>query len=134
MIPQPADGDAAGPFSRQFLDKQYHGPLSAVSRGQMMAFQSATAGSAGYVALELVTSAFDGRRGGFVLQHEGLMTRGTSTHLHVSVVPDSGTDELSGLAGELEIVFAEDGHRYVLRHTLGGRQRRSVGGGLPTTP
>ena len=118
MIPQPADGEAAGPFGRMLLDKQYHGALTAVSHGQMMAFQSATEGSAGYVAMEQVTGTLDGRHGSFVLQHEGLMTRGTPTRLHVTVVPDSGTDELAGLAGELDIIFAPDGHRYELRYTL----------------
>ena len=118
MIPQPADGEAAGPFGRMLLDKQYHGALTAVSHGQMMAFQSATEGSAGYVAMEQVTGTLDGRRGSFVLQHEGLMTRGTPTRLHVTVVPDSGTDELAGLAGELDIIFAPDGHRYELSYTL----------------
>jgi hypothetical protein len=118
MIPQPADAPEAGPFGRLVLDKQYHGALEAVSCGQMMAFRSAVEGSAGYVALEQVTGTLDGRQGSFVLQHDGLMARGTPQRLTVTIVPDSGTGELAGIAGELEIIFGPEGHRYVLEYGL----------------
>ena len=61
---------------------------------------AAIEGSAGYEAIERVTGSLEGRKGSFVLQHFGLMTRGVS-ELTVTVVPDSGTGELEGLSGTM---------------------------------
>ena len=76
IIPQPADDPSAGPFSRLYLDKQFHGDLDATSKGQMLAAGTAVEGSAAYVALEVVTGTLAGRRGSFVLQHTGTMNKG----------------------------------------------------------
>src|SRR5580765_7686675 len=76
VIPQPADDSAGGPFGRLFLDKQFHGDLEATSKGQMLGAGTAVEGSAGYVALELVTGTLNGRHGSFILQHSGSMTKG----------------------------------------------------------
>jgi hypothetical protein len=46
------------------------------------------------------------------------MTRG-APQLLVTVVPDSGTDQLAGLAGRMEIVIASGTHSYDFRYTLG---------------
>lgn len=117
VIPQPADDAAGGPFSRLFLDKQFRGALEGTSKGQMVAFRSAVEGSAGYVALELVSGTLDGRQGTFVLQHNGLMRR-TVPSLTVTVVPDSGTDELTGLAGTFTIILEGKNHSYDFEYTL----------------
>ena len=45
------------------------------------------------------------------------MTRGTP-QLSVTVVPDSGTGELVGLAGKLEIVIADGKHSYEFDYTV----------------
>jgi hypothetical protein len=122
VTPQPADDPAAGPFGRMFLDKKYHGDLDATANGQMLAAGTAVKGSAGYVALELVNGTLHGRRGSFMLQHSGSMTKGAVTGLSVTVVPDSGTEELSGLAGTLQITIAPDGkHTYEFEYRLDGR-------------
>jgi len=76
------------------------------------------AGSAAYVAIEKVTGVLGGRRGTFVLAHRGTMTRGEGA-LEVTVVPDSGTDELTGLAGTLAITIRDGKHFYDLDYTLG---------------
>src|ERR1700716_3122251 len=65
VIPQAPDDAAGGPFSRLFLDKQFHGDLEATSKGQMLAAGTAVDGSAGYVALEIVSGTLNGRRGTF---------------------------------------------------------------------
>ena len=75
---------------------------AAASRGEMIAFRSATAGSAGYVAMETVRGRLDGRDGSFVLQHSSTMNRGQPTQ-SITVVPDSGTGALAGLAGRMTI-------------------------------
>ncbi len=121
IIPQPADDAAAGPFSRLFLDKQFHGDLDGTSKGQMLGAGTAVEGSAAYVALELVAGTLGGRRGSFILQHTGTMKKGAPT-LIVTVVPDSGTDQLVGLAGRMTIVIEGGKHFYDFEYTLGGAQ------------
>jgi hypothetical protein len=120
VMPQPADDRAGGPFSRLFLDKQFHGDLAGTSKGQMMAAGTAVEGSAGYVALEIVTGTLNGRRGGFILQHAGSMRKGVQTMLTVTVVPDSGTDQLTGLAGKMTIIIEGKNHSYDFEYTLVG--------------
>lgn len=122
MSPQPADKDEqeGGAVGRMLLDKQFHGDLEATSRGQMLAVRTAVEGSAGYVALEEVTGTLRGRSGTFVLQHSGLMTRGVP-ELSITVVPDSGTGQLEGLAGKMNINVAGGAHSYEFEYTLGER-------------
>jgi hypothetical protein len=77
-------------------------------------------GSAGYVAIERVSATLHGRRGTFALQHSGTMTRG-APQLTITVVPDSGTGDLAGLAGTMAITIAPDGkHSYDLEYTIAG--------------
>jgi hypothetical protein len=115
LVPQDDKIDPS--LSRMTIDKHFHGTLEATSKGQMLAAGTTVKGSAGYVAIELVTGTLGGRTGTFVLQHSGTMNRGTPT-LSVSVVPDSGTGELSGLTGTINIVIAEGKHSYDFEYTL----------------
>ena len=118
MIPQPAeDGVGDASIGRMALDKQYHGDLVATGKGQMLATRTAVEGSAGYVALERVSGTLHGRSGSFALQHSGIMTRGTP-QLIITVVPDSGDDELQGLAGTLAITITGGQHFYDFEYTL----------------
>ena len=103
---------------RMSIDKQFHGDLEATSKGQMlMASSSSVQGSAGYVAIEKVTGTLGGRRGSFYLQHSGTMTRGAGD-LTITVIPDSGTDELTGLMGRMNIIITEGKHSYDFEYTL----------------
>lgn len=99
------------------LDKEFRGDLVATSKGEMLSAGTNVKGSAGYVAIERVIGTLHGRRGSFVLQHSGTMTRG-APQLSVSVVPDSGTDELVGLAGTMAIIIADGKHSYEFSYTL----------------
>ena len=100
------------------LDKRFHGDLVATSRGQMLTAGTDVKASGAYVAVERVTGALNGRQGTFLLHHRGLMTRGTPD-LSISVVPDSGTGELTGLTGTMEIVIAPGGkHSYDFEYAL----------------
>jgi Protein of unknown function (DUF3224) len=112
--PEPEPGAT---LARMSLDKTFSGDLSGVGRGEMLTAMTPTAGSAGYVALERVTGALQGRKGSFVFQHAGIMNRG-QPQLSVTVVPDSGTDELAGLAGRFSIDHTDGLHRYVFDYTL----------------
>jgi hypothetical protein len=120
LTPQ-ADEDISDPtIGRMSLDKQFHGDLQADSRGQMLAVHGDAKGSAGYVAMERVIGSLHGRNGSFALQHSGTMTRG-EPQLVITVVPDSGTGELLGLAGTLMIDIVDGKHFYTFDYTLGAR-------------
>lgn len=117
LTPQAAaPGIEAAKLGRQTLDKQFHGDLNARSLGEMLAAGTEVKGSAGYVAIERVTGTLMGKRGSFVLMHMGVMNRG-QTQLTVQVVPDSGTDELTGLTGQMGIQI-DNGHRYTFDFSL----------------
>lgn len=116
LVPQTDDGADSG-LGRMTIDKQFHGDLDGTSKGQMLSAMGGVKGSAGYVAMERVTGTLKGRSGSFVLQHSGTMTRG-EPQLLVSVVPDSGTGELIGLAGTLTIKIADGKHSYEFEYTL----------------
>ena len=118
LSPQGEDDQAEGTtLGRMSLDKQYHGDLEATSKGQMLGAHTAVKGSAGYVALERVRGTLQGRGGTFMLQHSGTMTRG-EMQLTITVVPDSGTEQLVGLAGSMSITIADGKHSYELDYTL----------------
>jgi hypothetical protein len=119
LAPQPSDEATGGAaIGRMALDKRFHGDLDATSKGQMLAHRTSVNGSAGYVAMEIVSGTLHGRTGTFVLQHSGTMNRGAQ-HLALAVVPDSGTGELEGLAGTMGIVIEEGGkHFYSFHYTV----------------
>jgi hypothetical protein len=118
LTPQPPAWDHQGaPLGRMSMEKQFHGDLEATSKGEMLSAGTGVKGSAGYVAIERVSGSLHGKSGTFVLQHSGVMTRG-APGLTVSVVPDSGTGELAGLAGTMAIIIADGKHTYDLTYTL----------------
>ena len=114
VTPQKPDTQIAraANLGRLTIDKRFHGELEAISKGEMLATQTEVKGSAAYVALERVTGTLKGRYGSFVLQHSATMNRGKPAS-SVTVVPDSGTGELTGLTGKMNILIAPDGaHSY----------------------
>jgi hypothetical protein len=116
---QKADSKAAesANLGRMSIEKQFHGDLAGTSAGEMLSAGMEVKGSAGYVAMERVNGTLDGRTGTFVLQHSGTMTRG-EPQLSITVVPDSGTEELVGIAGKLTIKIVEKKHFYEFEYTL----------------
>jgi Protein of unknown function (DUF3224) len=104
-------------LGRMSIDKQFHGPLEAASKGQMLSSGTAVKGSAGYVAIEHVTGTLNGLKGSFTLQHSGTMARGEPS-LTLTVIPDSGTGELTGLKGKMAIKFDGPKHLYEFEYTL----------------
>jgi len=114
--PQAAD-DKGAVIGRFLLDKQFHGDLVGTSKGEMLGMGTAVSGSAGYVAMEQVTGTLNGRTGTFALQHSGTMTRG-AFQLNVTVVPDSGTGELVGLSGKMDIKITDGKHFYEFDYSI----------------
>jgi hypothetical protein len=118
LHPQPlSDPGADATLGRLSIDKQFHGDLKGSSKGEMLSAGTAVKGSAGYVAIERVTGTLDNRPGSFVLQHSGTMTRGEPA-LSVTVVPDSGTGQLTGLTGRMAIKIDGGVHSYEFDYTL----------------
>jgi hypothetical protein len=102
---EPEDPAVESRLGRLTIAKQFAGDLVGTSSGQMLSADTAVNGSAASVAPE------------FVLQHSETLRRGTP-RLRITVVPDSGTDELVGLAGERKIAVAAGQHTYDFTYTL----------------
>jgi len=111
------DAEADALLGRRAIDKQFSGDLEGTSKGEMLSAGTAVQGSAGYVAIEKVTGTLQGRAGTFVLQHSGTMTRG-APQLVITVVPDSGTGELTGLSGTMAIDIVDGKHYYEFAYSL----------------
>jgi hypothetical protein len=118
ISPQPPQDNVGDPtVGRMSIDKQFHGDLEATSKGQMLTAMTDVKDSAGYVAIERVNGTLKGRSGTFALQHSATMTRG-EPQLVITVVPDSGTGQLVGLAGKMTITIADGKHSYGFDYTL----------------
>ena len=105
--------------ARMTIKKTFTGQLAGESHGEMMSIMTATPGSAGYVAMEIVTGSLAGKKGTFALQHFGLMDKGQDS-LILKVIPDSGTDELTGLRGDMSINIKDGMHYYHFEYQLEG--------------
>jgi len=116
--PDKADGITLARYSGQ---KQYHGDLDGTAITIMLTAGTDVKGSAGYVAMERVTGSLKGRSGSFVLQHSATMTRG-EPQLSITVVPDSGTGQLVGITGKMNIIIAAGKHSYEFDYTLPAAQ------------
>jgi hypothetical protein len=112
-----SDTTEGSPLARMSIDKQLHGDLEATSKGEMLAAGTPVKGSAGYVAIERVTGTLHGRNGSFVLQHSATMNRG-APQLSITVVPDSGTGDLTGLTGTMSITITNGNHYYEFDYAL----------------
>jgi hypothetical protein len=119
LKPLPADEKVEGlTVGRMAVDKQFKGDLEGTSKGEMMTAETSVEGSAGYVAIERVDGTLRGRKGTFVLLHQGTMKQGGDFKLTITVVPDSGTGQLVGLTGTMAIVITAGKHSYEFDYTL----------------
>ena len=117
MTPADAEVTEAGlGLSRYTLAKAFVGGITGTGTGQMLA-GGVSAETATYVALERVVGTLDGREGAFLLAHRGDMSpEGFS--LSITVVPNSGTGELTGLTGDFALTIAGGVHSYDLTYRL----------------
>ncbi len=123
--PLDVDTEAEPPFleqdglklNRSVVRKEFSGDMVGTSEAQMIAAFTGTPGSAGYVAIEHFTGSVGEKSGSFVLQHSGVMNKGDA-RLAVTIVPDSGTGEMAGISGTLEIDNDEGRHSYALDYRL----------------
>lgn len=113
-LDQPGDDVARG---RMRLDKRFHGGLDASGAGEMLTGMGGEPGSAAYVAIERISGVLDGRVGSFLVVHRGLMTRG-ARELAVTIVPDSGSGELAGISGTMNLIVGDGRHDYTIEYRL----------------
>ena len=99
--------------------KEWSGSIRGTSEGVMLSAGDPRLGAAGYVAIEVVSGSLDGRAGSFALAQLGSMTS-AGQKLDWEIVPGSGTGDLIGLAGTIELLSAEEVHHVRLRYSLPG--------------
>ena len=116
------DFEKANDITRFTSDKIWHGDFEGVSHGEMITGSTASTGSMAYVAIERMTGKLNGRQGSFTFSHRGTMMKGdapSAGELSVTVVPNSGTGELTGLTGSLIIhIDAQGKHTWTFDHSL----------------
>ncbi|MGA7437000.1 MAG: DUF3224 domain-containing protein [Luteibacter sp.] len=114
--PDNGQGSVLGQMS---LEKTFHGGMSGTSRGTMLTASSVEKADSGvYVAVERFSGTVDGKKGSFALAHRGVQAHG-KRELLITIVPDTGSDELMGIAGTFTIDIGADGaHSYDLAYTL----------------
>ena len=117
LTPETSQDGPGSTLGRLVIAKQFQGDLAGTSTGAMLSAMTPTKGSAGYVAIERVTGILQGRAGSFTLQHSGTMDRGAQ-QLVITVVPDSGTDGLAGITGQMRIIIEGKQHSYEFDYTL----------------
>jgi hypothetical protein len=117
--PQKTDNPEAqaANLSRLSIDKTFHGALESTSKGEMLATGDGVHSGA-YVAIEKITGSLQGRKGSFVLVHRAVMKDGVPADWSVTVVPDSGTEQLAGLEGSMKITITDGQHYYGFQYTL----------------
>ena len=114
-VPNGEEGE--GPLlSEARVSKRYLGDLDGEGRVRLLMCRASADGpleNAGYIASEQVSGTLGGHAGTFVLHHWGIAEAGAPPRTGGHVVPGSGTGELAGLSGTMEIHVDADG-----KHTL----------------
>lgn len=115
--PADADDPDEGPqLARIVVEKAFTGDFEGTGLGEGLfcGMEDPTSG-AGYLVSERLIGQLESRSGSFVIQHGGLMGPGVPPRTFGNVVPGSGTGELAGLTGTVEI---GDGHTFTLTYEL----------------
>lgn len=113
-------GDSTGPaLSRVSVRKSFTGGLEGKSSAELLMCQADPkdySTGAGYVGSEQIDGKLAGKRGSFVIQHGGIMGPGVDEPtISGNIVPGSGTGELAGIRGSVNITQSVDGqHRISL--------------------
>ena len=108
--------DAKFPAGRMLIKKAYSGEISGSGVGQMISKRTEN-GAAVYYAIEEFSGSVEGKNGGFTLVHKGHMSK-ESQSLEVTILAGSGSGELQGISGSMQILQDANGHRYELKFEL----------------
>ena len=104
-------------LGRMAGEKSYRGDLEATAIAELLTGGDPKTGSAAIVGMEKVTGKLHGRAGTFILHHRGVMHAGKQEY-SIGIVPGSGTGELAGISGKMEIVIEGKKHFYTLEYEL----------------
>jgi hypothetical protein len=115
--PTPLEEQEGSTLTRTRVTKTFEGEIKATSTAELLMAQ-AQEGSAAYVGFERIVGSVNGKAGTFLLHHSATMTK-SSQWATWTVVPDSGTGELTGLSGEGHITQEPGGgHTFTLEYDL----------------
>jgi Protein of unknown function (DUF3224) len=102
--------------SRVHISRTFTGDLQGESTAELLIGKSE--GGGGYVGHDRISGRLEGKTGGFVFQHTGLMGPEGVTNNGV-IVPGTGSGELEGITGEGTMLADEDGnHTLTLEYEL----------------
>ncbi len=105
-------------LSRTRITKTFTGDFAGTSVAETLMCVAPVEGSAAYVGFERLDGSLHGRAGTFVLHHTASGSGGQRGGSW-TIVPDTGTGELTGISGAGEIVVAEGGaHTLMLVYEL----------------
>lgn len=108
--PQSSDEADGTQFSRVAIGKTFTGGVEGTSVVEMLTAITDT--SRAYVGFERLSVSVDGHKGSFVLHHSA-----GEQGMSLSILPGSGTGELSGISGGAEITQdAEGNHTFTLTY------------------
>lgn len=100
------------------MAKSYTGAMAGQGTGPFLGDQKLMV----YVALETFDGTVDGKRGSFIMMHRGWQGADKVNHIDVAIAPNSGTGELAGITGALDIrIDGKGAHFYTLRYSLPGK-------------
>jgi hypothetical protein len=110
-------GEAEGTeLSRVHISRSFSGDLEGASIAELLIAKSE--GGGGYVGHDRITGTLQGKSGGFVFQHSGMMGPEGVTNTG-TIVPGSGSGELAGITGEGRMLADEEGnHTLTLEYEL----------------
>jgi hypothetical protein len=117
----PTDHAPAPILASYSLDKSYHGDLEGTGKGEMLSAGDPKTGNAGYVAIEQITGRLNGKDGSFALMQSAIMATGIEPKMTVTIVPGSGTGELSGIYGSMTITIAGGKHSFTIDYAFAAK-------------
>ncbi len=102
------------------MAKEYAGGIAGRSTTLFTSAFDPELGVGTYVAMESFEGTVAGRRGAFNFVHAASTSGADRANEYGLIVPGSGTDELTGIAGTVRLHIDEDGtHRMAFDHNLG---------------
>ena len=115
--PVSSDTPESGPvLSRVEIAKSF-GPGAMVGQSEgegLFCGMNSPENGAGYLVSERFIGELEGRKGSMVLHHGGLMGPGIEPTTYGDIVPGSGTEQLSGISGKVEITRTEAGRHLLI--------------------
>jgi hypothetical protein len=119
LVPEPAVPTGL-PVGVATIEKHFEGEVTGRSATLFTAAYDQTTGVGTYVAMESFEGSLHGRSGAFNFAHSATTSGSDRTAAFFTIVPSSGTGELTGISGGGGIAVDADGtHRVWFDYDLG---------------